>query len=576
MSQLIPDHEFLNIMYKVGIPFKEKGQEIHFEYCPFCGKRQGDRPYEYFKFNREKQQYICNHQNSCGKRGSLFSFQIEMGFINPIERLVKKSYKRPKEDKLIITDSEKFYQWYERERGVKIEVLKKYNVGYKKQTNGWTIVYQVYNVNKQLINREYKDTTKKTKTWQEIGAEINFYGLQFLNFDDKIIYIVEGKDDLHIMIQMGFKNVLSVPNATTYTPEMDRICKKFETMILLFDCDKAGQPGAYNFAKKAGMHKCYNVQLPYKDARECYLEGLRYDDFMKLIGKAEQFKHQSIIRLSDIREQYLKDLHTKDKLGRMTPYIDFNRLFGGIRMGETTLITGHTGTGKSTFSLQLAYWMEEVGLPTMILSFENQLSETIDHLIQIHSGMILKELDEISGERIIKISDKYIYQILDELQDKNFYLLNRSTENMGYYTLENIQSIYEYCIKFYNVKLFIFDHLHYCLKLSGEKNPILKQEESIRQIVTWNIQYQTHTILVVHPRKTHDKEGQLTKLGLNSPRGSGSIPQETHNFIVIERANDGEDDYRSRITLHKARGYGVPYNNEIVFKLKPNKSKFYM
>ena len=43
-------------------------------------------------------------------------------------------------------------------------------------------------------------------------------------------------------------------------------------------------------------------------------------------------------------------------------------------------------------------------------------------------------------------------------------------------------NVIEYAVKFYDVKFFLIDHLHYFLQLSGEKNPVQVIDESVRKI----------------------------------------------------------------------------------------------
>ena len=49
------------------------------------------------------------------------------------------------------------------------------------------------------------------------------------------------------------------------------------------------------------------------------------------------------------------DLLNKDKDAfRFTRFSDLNKTMGGFRMGELTLISGHTGKGKTTFLSEYA------------------------------------------------------------------------------------------------------------------------------------------------------------------------------------------------------------------------------
>ncbi len=552
MTTAIVDNP-VSYIESTGIPYKIHGTEIILQYCPYC-EGPDKNGYDHFYLNTEKKTFYCH---KCGCKGNLYRFKLDRGDISPVTKAKKIEYKRPKENKELTFDTGKFYRWYHKERGIKPEILAKFKVGFKQPDSQIIIVYQYYNENNVLINRKYRTLDKK-KIWTEMAAEKNFYGLQFIDFTKPHLFIVSGEDDQHTLIQLGFNNVLSVPYGDlNYSPAMHKIINRFSEIYLFFDNDPSGQAGARKFAGKAGLAKCQNVILPFKNARECILQGLGYDDFIKELSEAQYFKHEEIIKASDYKTDYMKFINnSKNFIGRPIRIPNFNRIVGGIRLSELTVLIGHTGRGKSTIACNFLRWAEEVGFSCMIMSFENKLSSVITKLIEIYSEERIRIFDAIEERYKLLQSDAWIEQQYDRLNRREIYFLNKSKHAKdGYYSLQRLENIIDYATKFYNVNVFVIDHLHYFLKISDARNPVMKIDEAMRQIKQWTEKYNIHILLLVHPSMIKDNKGNLVKLGLNSGKGASSISQETDNFWVISRKDDA-GKYYSKLEVLKNRDIG--------------------
>ena len=194
-----------------GFIFKTHGDEIVLQYCPYC-EYQDEGNYSHFYFNTAKETFYCHH---CGQKGNIFRFMIDQGD-SPVTKTKQIKYVRPKENPSITSNTDEFYAWYEKERSICQYILKKYNVGFRKEKGSYCYIYQYYNEKGELFNRKYyipatKD--KKRNLWTEKDAEHGFYGLQFVDFSKKYLHICEGEDDCHALVQLGFDNVVSVEDS---------------------------------------------------------------------------------------------------------------------------------------------------------------------------------------------------------------------------------------------------------------------------------------------------------------------------------------------------------------------------
>ena len=557
--------DLVQYIESTGIPHKAHGAEIALHHCPYCEQGKGD--YSHFYFNQEKQTFFCH---KCGIKGNLYRFMLDRGDIAPITKAREISFSRPKENKSFTSDTTKFYEWYKKDRGIDPAVLKKYRVGFSKENGTTRIIYQYFDQKDILFNRKYRTMDKKFST--EKDAESNFYGLQFVDSSKPYLLVCEGEDDCHTLAQMGFDNVVSVPyGAGNYSPSMDKMAQQFHEIFLLFDNDPKGQEGARNFAEKAGISKCQNVILPFKDSRDCMLNGLTQNDIAREIGRAEFFKHEEIVKANDLKEDFMAYIGSEEKLtGRPIKIPWFNKIVGGIRLSEMTILTGHTGSGKSTFAYNLVRWAEEVGFKCMVMSFENRLVSVILKLIDVYTGTQIRYYDEFEKKYILTKNKSWIEQEYDKLNSKDIYFLNKSKHvKDGYYDLDRMGHVIEYAVKFHDVNFFVVDHLHYFLKISDAKNPVLKIDDTIRQIKQWTEKYNIHILLLVHPHMTQDdKKGNVQKLGLNCVKGSSSISQESDNFWVISRKEDRDNGNLARLEVLKNRTIGK--TGFIEFSVKEN------
>jgi twinkle protein len=561
--------DFQSYISSLGLPYKESNGEYVFGHCPYCEKDGEKENFSHFYFNIEKQCYYCQ---KCGEKGGLYKFKLDRGDIQPfVKAVTRRTPKVFSENKTLVYDNDKFYAWYEKERGIKKEVLLKYQVGHMKAHGTAFMVYQYIDEEGKIRNRKYR-SIDKTKMWTEKDADRIYYGLQFVDFKEKGLFIVEGEDDCHALIQVGITNVVSVPyGAGNYTPQMDAINSKFEYLFLLFDCDEKGQEGARKFAEKAGLSKCMNCILPYKDARECVLNGIEFFGFQKIVTEAKPFRCEEIIKASEFSEDVVKDILNPDiALGQPIRSKKFNEILGGIRREELTIITGHTGSGKSNFSYNLSRWCSERGIRVAVFSFENSIKTVIRSMVEIQSGKDIYTWNDEEGKyyRNDDVTDAWIRNEIRKLDNNPIWFYNQPETSKGYIDLDTLLSLMDYAVKYYDVWFFVLDHLHYFLKLSESKNPTQKMDESLRELKRWTAAKNTHIALICHPSKTQDsRDGSMVELGLNSGKGTSSISQESDNFIVVSRGS-GEREGEALVKILKNRKRGK--TGEITYTVEGN------
>lgn len=533
-------------IFAKGWEFKESGKNLILKTCPYCGKSDWK-----FSINAENGVWICNHSSSCGERGNLWRIQRDQGDISPVYR---KPRVKPKQI-VMGNNVSPFHQWYESVRGIKADILEKYGVGYVERGGKKYIVYSCVDKEGEILNRKYRNVKDKSDMWTEKNAHQAYYGLQFVDFEKQFLFVVEGEDDCHAMAQYGIGNVVSIPyGSLSYSPEMDAINKRFKHILTVFDNDEKGQLGARRFAEKAGLNKCKNAMLPFKDARDCLLNGIDAEKFKDYLSKAEAFKYEKIISQSDIFDRWFDFTFRTEGVAATNIEVEaINRILGGIRMGEVSMITGHSGQGKSTFAYNLGHWCEKASLNVFCMSFENKLVNVARKFIEIDSSQSIYAFNEETRSYELCVDENWATLMRRNFENRSIWHFDKDYSQDGFFDVSTVIESITYANKFYDCNFIIVDHLHYFLKLSGERNPSDKISECVRSLSILAQKLGVHIAIIVHPHKTNDRSGRLEKLTMNSAKGSSGIVQESDNYLIVERP--GEDSI-SIVSIVKNREIG--------------------
>jgi len=90
-----------------------------------------------------------------------------------------------------------------------------------------------------------------------------------------------------------------------------------------------------------------------KDANEALLKGY---DLKEIIKNSKTISQRAILTIGDMKEKLISRItNAEELLGVKSKYFNFfNKTLGGLRKGELTLVTGASGSGKTTFLSQLS------------------------------------------------------------------------------------------------------------------------------------------------------------------------------------------------------------------------------
>lgn len=180
------------------------------------------------------------------------------------------------------------------ERGLKLETLDRFKVGYDEQRDRFT--FPVYDEDLTLVNiRRYlpeAEPGNKMRNAGGHGSPPRLYPVQVLEGADEV-FVCEGETDSLLNNQNGFPSVTGTHGANTWDPSWSRFFAG-KTVFLCFDNDKEGRVGMRRAARHLLRHAVavWMVTVPVEeehgDLSDFWVNGGTKAQLKKAIANAEQ------------------------------------------------------------------------------------------------------------------------------------------------------------------------------------------------------------------------------------------------------------------------------------------------
>ena len=283
-----------------------------------------------------------------------------------------------------------------------------------------------------FVTRRVKVRAIENKAWQRMdppGGGWGLFGWHTIPSDAKELVVTEGEYDAMAVYQATGRPAVSLPNGCRSLPvEILPLLENIEKIYLWMDNDAAGQEGAESFAKKLGLERTYlvrptpsntfrlqdegsasdsteSIDAP-KDANEALLDGL---DLERIIADAKLIPHERIMTFENLRDDVLHEiLYPENYIGTPIPSLPgLTALMSGLRRGELTVITGPTGSGKTTFLGQLSLDLAEQGTNMLWGSFEIKNTRLMHKLLQQFAREPLPKGDLTMKDKMHAIADRF-------------------------------------------------------------------------------------------------------------------------------------------------------------------------
>ena len=209
-----------------------------------------------------------------------------------------------------------------------------------------------------------------------------------------------------------------------------------------------------------------------------------------------------------------------------------NATDGGFREGELITISGMSGQGKTTYTLNLAIRLSELSVQSLYFSYEMDA-------YYLHQSFLR-----------IKNEEMLVYAPVDLVSGKLDFIEKQIQEGISKKA----------------IKVVFIDHLHFLIDMKDSKNSSLFIGGIVRELKRMAVRNKIIIFLIAHTKKIGAEE----VLGLSSVRDSGMIVAESDYVFLIERlktkrdaiddliAQTGKDEFtnKGRVSLAKNRRTG--------------------
>jgi len=332
---------------------------------------------------------------------------------------------------------------------------------------------------------------------------------------ENVVLVPTELDALAVQIQrVGVGVTLSAVNPKAADMELLGACKVIS--ILGFEFERARE-----LAERLGSYRCRIVEWETTPLVSL-AAGISEAGLAEAIRAARGLLDHRIASPGEYLHRMLERLKRPEgRRGVATGWENVDALFGGWRRHEFTIVTGGTGSGKTTWMKSVPLNLARAGFPVVIGSFENGPESIIDKMVMEVSGKGLDEWEEddvTAGveqlERLpLKFFDVHGRIEWDVLKDLVYLAINRFAPYM-----------------------IVLDNLSWFVKVARpeyERHEIERVCQDIKEITR---KTGVHIVLIHHP---HALKESNPIVAMNDLKGSSDIEKLIDNGITI---------WRSRVT----------------------------
>lgn len=385
------------------------------------------------------------------------------------------------------------------------------------------------------------------------GGESLLFAPRGINPNEPLV-ITGGEFDAMSCVAAGWDNVVSgTTGEGSWSDTWTRQLQQCVDIVVAYDNDDVGREGALKVARKLGLHRTRLAQWPqgHKDANDALQAGdLDLHVLEGMVAVSQCLAGEGVSKLSKLRDSYSKWRLQQHGRGRLTGWEDFDMLLNGLRGGEVTVVTGDTGSGKSTWVSDLVLRVAQ-GVPgdkdrrpmkTLMCPLELGPMRQLNKWVRQKGGLDPNDAQPAAVELT-----------LDRLDALPIWVFTR----YGGCDTEALRNTLLYAHRRLDVELVVLDHLHMAIEDTKEERQAI--DVMMKMLAQVAVETGMHVIVVAHPSKVgsiQDKDRDNRIIQLGDLKGSSGIKQLADNVVSCWRPRSAN---REGVVQAGGRGMCVLY-----------------
>jgi KaiC/GvpD/RAD55 family RecA-like ATPase/5S rRNA maturation endonuclease (ribonuclease M5) len=394
----------------------------------------------------------------------------------------------------------------------------------------------------KIVSIKYRSIRGDKLYFSEPGSEV---GKFFLPYDKEVhakerqVLLVEGEIDAITARVLGFPgDIIALQTTSIKEDTVKYVRRRYAQIFFGLDNDEAGHKATKELENQFRFKDYTVLQYPTecKDLNEILTKnGVSYAErWMRREVNGDS--RNRIVQGSSLFEEFYRSVDNIQSVPTIRSgfgYLD-EKLGGGLREGELTIVHAKAKTGKTTFLNQIVSKQLQEGTKVGLASFEmNAVNEILPSIFSIITGENFRS-SKLARDLVKATEGDLIDSVFEPIKYLSVY-----NQHLGNASLDSIIQFIEE-IAHTGTKLVCIDHALFLVKSAKESD---EHVEVCRQLALAAGKYKIHIILVAQAPKLADE----AKLGIDTVYGGVAAAMFAHNFITLQRDKTNTDILEVRL-----------------------------
>ena len=399
---------------------------------------------------------------------------------------------------------------------------------------------QYYDLTGDLVTvkvRSHNTKEQKHRFWHLPNADHMdiLWNMNRINPDQPLI-ITCGEADTMTAIECGFPNTVSINSGEqnfNWIANCWEWLQQFKEIILVPDNDEPGRKWLKTVSTRLGEYRIKVADVAIcidepghdsheaKDLNELYCAAGR-QVVQAVINDARDSEIPSIVDYADVKKFDMSEV-----TGDMDEALD------KFYMGSTTVLTGTAGSGKTSLLSTLICKAVEQDFPVFVYSGELSNPSLKSWIDYVHAGRRgLNQYEKTVGHGFYYRVRNDVAQKINEFYKGKIFFYKDSFDQKVSHIMQTAESV----VRKYGVRFLVFDNLTSMDLENDDNNKYQKQEEFIRNIVSFATQWDVCCVVVLHPKKMD----MYRKMSIFDLQGVSAAVNLTHRVLALYRVRPEE------------------------------------